>query len=157
MGLIFKYLKKSLFISIFFIFCFNIFPSVSAYYVNVDITVDESGYVDIEGVTNHPDLIVSDSEQYTSKKKSVWLLNITLDDYFSDFVFTLYLPKGSSIIYVKSSASIRISEDSGRLIINGFGEDMDNFSLIVQYKIKRLTESPDGFFPLFYYLLLFFL
>ena len=36
-------------------------PSVltEEYYADIDITVDDSGFVTIDGVTNHPDLLIS--------------------------------------------------------------------------------------------------
>jgi len=150
MGLTNRYLKIVLFYVTFFVSFSFIFPSVSAagYYADVEISVDRSGFIDINGDTNHPDLLISDSERYISKDQSVWLLNISKDDLFSDYVFTLILPEGASISYVKSSASIRIEEESGRLVVSGFGGD-SNFSLLVQYELEQLGGFPGGFLSLF--------
>ena len=76
------------------------------YYADVTINVDNSGFVTVDGITNHPDLLINNTELYTSKKQSYWLLNITKEDIFSDFIYSLTLPSGSSINYVKSSGSI---------------------------------------------------
>lgn len=117
-----------------------ILPSVFAedYYADVNIEVDNLGFVTIDGITNHPDLLVDDTEIYTSKDQAYWLLNITKNDVFSDFVYTITLPKGSSINYLKSSGSIRIEENLGNLIINGFGENK-TFSVVVQYQIEKIS------------------
>ena len=109
-----KHLNK--FFLIFFLFIL-ILSSVSAesdYYADITIDVDLSGFVTIEGVTNYPDLLIKNTEVYTVKKQSYWLLNITKEEIFSDFVYVLTLPESSSINYIKSSGSIRIEEDKGK-------------------------------------------
>ena len=117
-------------------------PSISAedYYADVTIVVDSSGFVTIEGVTNHPDLLAKNTEIYTSKKQSYWLLNITKEELFTDFIYVLTLPEGSSINYIKSSGFIRIEETQGDLLVKGFGEN-ESFSVQVQYQIEKLIEN----------------
>jgi len=120
---------------------FTIFlPSVCAedYYADVNIEVDNLGFVTIDGITNHPDLLVDDTEIYTSKDQAYWLLNITKNDVFSDFVYVITLPEGSSINYLKSSGSIRIEENLGNLIVSGFGENK-TFSVVIQYQIEKIS------------------
>ena len=74
-----------LFVFLFFILCSS---SVSAdYYADIDITVDDTGVISINGKTNHPDLLVENSDLYTFKKQSYWLLNITKNDVFSDYIY----------------------------------------------------------------------
>jgi uncharacterized membrane protein len=140
-------LKKSynniIFYSIFLIILMMMFfPSISAkdYYADITIEVDSSGFVTIDGITNHPDLLIENSEIYTSKKQSYWLLNITKDDVFSDFIYDLTLPEGSSINYIKSSGFIGIEENKGNLFVRGFGEN-ESFSVLIQYQIAKLTEN----------------
>jgi len=122
------------------------FPSylASDYYADLEIVVDNSGFVTISGVTNHPDLIAENTELYTSKKQSFWLLNITKNEIFSKFVFTLTLPKNSEINYVKSSGSVIIGEELGSLVCKGFGEN-ESLSLLVQYKTQKTIEE-EGLF-----------
>jgi len=118
-----------------------LFPTIYAedYYADVDIIVDNSGFVTIDGITNHPDLLINNTELYTSKKQSYWLLNITKEDVFSDFVYTVTLPIGSSINYVKTSGSMRIEEEQGQLTIRGFGQNK-SFSIIVQYQVEKIAD-----------------
>jgi len=106
------------------------------FYANIEIEIDESGFVTIDGMTNHPDLIAKNTEVYTLKKQSYWLLNITKEDKFSDYVFELKLPEDASINYIKSSGLIRIEENVGILTVKGFGQN-ESFSLIVQYQIIK--------------------
>ncbi len=117
-------------------------PSTTAqnYYADIIIEVDSSGFVTIDGVTNHPDILIKDTEIYTSKKQSYWLLNITKEDIFSDFVYDLSLPKGSSINYIKSSGFISIEENEGNLFVRGFGIN-ETFSVLIQYQTEKLTED----------------
>ena len=146
MGLENKHLIKMLpttFIILLFLFLIYQ-PSVYAdYYADITIAVDNSGFVTINGITNHPHLVAEDTENYTSKKQSYWLLNITKDEIFSEYVFSLTLPEGSSINYVKSSGPIRIEEELGNLIVKGFGENK-SFSITVQYQIKKISDNNDS-------------
>jgi uncharacterized membrane protein len=117
-------------------------PSLQAvdYYADLAIAVDFSGYVTINGLTNYPNLTIQNTEQYTSKQQSYWLLNITKQETFTEFVYDLTLPKGSSISYIKSSGSIRIEENLGSLIVRGFGEN-ESFSILIQYQIEKQGDS----------------
>ncbi len=117
-------------------------PSLDAldYYADISIIVDASGFVSIDGRTNYPNLTIQNTEMYTSKQQSYWLLNITKQEVFSDYVYDLTLPKGSSISYMKSSGSIRIEEDIGNLIVRGFGEN-ESLSIIIQYQTEKQENS----------------
>lgn len=135
--------KKILFFSTLLILHIIIYiPSISAedYYADITIEVDSSGFVTIYGTTNHPDLLTTNTEIYTLKKQSYWLLNITKEEIFSDFLYTLSLPKESSINYIKSSGFIKIEENKGNLIVKGFGEN-ESFSILVQYQTEKLIEN----------------
>jgi len=120
----------------------SLVPSLQAvdYYADLTITVDFSGFVSIEGHTNYPNLTIQNTEKYTSKQQSLWLLNITKQEMFSEFVYDITLPKGSSISYIKSSGSIRIEENLGSLIIKGFGEN-ESLSILIQYRIEKQGNS----------------
>lgn len=130
-------------------------PIISAqdYYADVTIDVDSYGFVTIDGITNYPDLLAKNTEIYTFKKQSYWLLNITKDENFTDFVYVLTLPESSSINYIKTSGYIRIEEDQGKLIINGFGENKP-FSIQVQYQIGKSTEEESIKFDLVFIFLI---
>ncbi|KYK27011.1 hypothetical protein AYK20_03145 [Thermoplasmatales archaeon SG8-52-1] len=117
-------------------------PSISAenYYADITIDVDSSGFVTIDGITDHPDLLIKNTELYTLKKQSYWLLNITKEDIFSDFLYVLTLPKESSINYIKSSGFISIENNNGNLLVKGFGEN-ESFSILIQYQTEKLSEE----------------
>jgi len=115
-------------------------PSYGAadFYADISIDVDSSGFVTLQGVTNYPDLLINNTPMYTIKKQGNWILNITKDTVFSDFIYELLLPKGASINYIKSSGFLRIEEHEGRLVVNGVGEN-ETFTLIIQYQIEKLV------------------
>ena len=133
-----RFYKYSIF---FIVLIFINLPSINAenYYADITINVDDSGFVTIDGNTNHPDLLVENSQVYTSKKQSYWLLNITKDEIFSDFIFSLTLPQGSSINYIKSSGFLNIEGSEGSLIVKGFGEN-ESLSIVVQYQITKTSD-----------------
>ena len=85
-----KHLNK--FFLIIFLFILIVFQlsAESDFYADITIDVDSSGFVTIEGVTNYPDLLVKNTEAYNLKKQSYWLLNITKEEIFSDFVYNLF-------------------------------------------------------------------
>jgi len=139
MGLIKMYKQIFLLILIFTIICLPL-TSAETYYADLTIEVDQYGFITIDGITNYPDLLEKNTENYTSKKQSYWLLNITKEGNFTDFVYVLTLPEGSSINYIKSSGSIRIEENQGKLIVRGFGEN-EPFSIVVQYQIEKSTDN----------------
>jgi uncharacterized membrane protein len=114
--------------------CSACYAESQAYYADVEITVGDNGLVSISGITNHPGLRVTEASEYTSKSGPYWLLNITIDDLFSDFVYTLRLPAGSVVNYLKSDSSIGIRQDGQGIIVEGQGRNKP-FVLIVQYSI----------------------
>jgi uncharacterized membrane protein len=129
-------------ITLFFSIELVVVPSIHAqnYYADLTITVDSSGFVTIEGQTNYLNLTIKNTELYTSKQQNLWLLNITKQEIFSEFIYTVTLPKGSSINYIKSTGFIRIEESLGNLIVRGFGEN-ESFSIIIQYQTEKKVDS----------------
>lgn len=129
---------------ILFVFLISIFsyPITCAqnYYADIEISVDESGIVDIEGISNHPDLVVENSHLYTYKKQSYWLLNITKEEVFSDYIYVLTLPEGSKINHIKTSGFRGIEEEDGKLIISGAGQN-ESLSIVVQYQVNKSTDE----------------
>jgi uncharacterized membrane protein len=116
---------------------FSLIPcsAEAAYYADVAIDVSESGMVTISGITNHPALSESPTSAYTSKSGQYWILNITTYDIFSDYVYSIRMPEGSVINYIRSDDRIGIREDGSRIIIDGYGKE-EAFSVLIQYSIN---------------------
>ncbi len=125
-------------IIVLFIFFILLIPIISAqnYYADIEITVDDSGVVNIEGISNHPNLIIENSEKYTYKKQSYWFLNITKNEEFSDYIYNLNLPEGSKINYIDASGFNSIEEEEGSLVISGSGKN-EPLSIAVQYQLDN--------------------
>lgn len=132
-----KIMKLTFFFSILLVISFS---SVHAekYYADIDIFIDDSGLVDIDGTTNYPDLLVENSDSYTYKKQSYWLLNISTDKFLSDYIYRLILPEEASINYIKASGFRGIKEESGNLIVTGSGGN-ESLSVVVQYQIDKVN------------------
>jgi len=109
-------------------------------YADLSIDVDASGFVTIKGVTNYPNLLVNNSPMYTIKEQEYWVLNITTDMVFSDAIYKLFLPEGSSINYIRSSGFFSIKEHDGRLVVNGVGENI-TLSVVVQYQLEKSVSE----------------
>ena len=110
------------------------------YYADINIAIDNSGFVTIEGNTNHPALLVKDSSAFTSKKQDYWTFNLTKNDNFSEFIYSVKLPESSSINYLYSTGTIGIENQETNLIVKGYGEDKE-LSIIIQYQTDKETEN----------------
>lgn len=125
----------------FFIFLFLLLLSVNfsfAYYADVQLTVDDSGILYIDGITNHPDLLIDESSEFTFKDGSYWLFNFSVDGEFSDLSYEINLPEGAVINYMKLPVFGRI-EDKGGITLTGATQNSSLF-IAVQYKIKRSSS-----------------
>lgn len=147
--------SKTIQTGVIILICFAIIilsPSILAleYYADVTIDVTDAGFVTIDGNTNYPKLLIQDTQNYTSKTQSEWVLNISFDEIFSEYIFKVLLPKSSSIYYINSSGTIWIQEETNRLVINGFGEN-ETIYLYIQYQLTDTSatdESPIYFDPI---------
>lgn len=133
---------------IFIIICFVIiifFPSILAleYYADVTIDVTDAGFVTIEGNTNYPKLLIQDSQNYTTKTQSEWVLNLSFNKQFSEYIFKVLLPKSSSIYNINSSGTIWIGEETNRLVINGFGEN-ETIYLYIKYQLAKTSATDES-------------
>lgn len=113
------------------------------YYADIDIYVSNDGVAAIKGVTNHPLLNLSSTQEFTFKDKGYWFFNLTLDDEFSDFIYRLHLPSNAVVNYLKVSTPPRIESRSDEILIVATGEN-ESLSILVQYQIVPLKSSSLG-------------
>lgn len=128
---------------IFFFILFTIFLQFSfssqidsSYYADIEIEVSPTGLVTISGITNFEDFQNIQTHKYTSKNGEMWLLNISVDELFSDYLFRLILPEYSTVNYIKTTPNIRFETLNSKLNIVGVGQNR-KFELIVQYSFKE--------------------
>ncbi|MBU0757425.1 MAG: MarR family transcriptional regulator [Nanoarchaeota archaeon] len=131
----------NVFLAVLFALVFSaVFSAAEDYYADIGIIVGENGAATISGDTNHPMLQHGTSQEFTGKNGRYWLLNISIYDSFSDFIYELTLPEGSVINYLKTPKLARIDEDGNRIRIIGTGKDQP-FVLIVQYQIEAVKRT----------------
>ena len=115
--------------------------SVSAqeFYADMEIEIDESGKAFFSGTTNHPDLNLSESDEFTSKQGKNWIFALDFNEVFSDYIFFVALPENASVNYLKAPRDVRIESVNGRIYLKGIGSNQ-SFYLMVQYSIKPKEE-----------------
>lgn len=107
------------------------------YLADIEIEVFDDGSVSIDGTTNYEDFEnVVRSQQYTSKQSEYWVLNISTEERFENYLFELTLPRYAQINYMKLTPNFRIEEENNQIKLIGTGENKP-FTLIVQYKIDN--------------------
>lgn len=112
------------------------------YYADVTIEVDYNGEVTISGQTNHPQLLIEKTQNYTSKDGTYWTLNISISDIFSDYIFDVSFPEGTVINYLKVPSSFRIETYNGRLHLIGTGQEKPLF-VVIQYRFEEKNTEQD--------------
>lgn len=112
----------------------------SSYYADIEIEVSPTGLVAISGITNFENFQNIQTHQYTSKNGEMWLLNISVDKMFSDYLFRLILPRNSVVNYIKTTPNIRFETIDSKLNIVGVGQNR-KFELIVQYSFKEVEDK----------------
>jgi uncharacterized membrane protein len=125
------------------------------YYGDLQIDVNEFGKTTITGTTDYDDLIITNSDMYTSKAGSVWTFELNVPETFSDYIFELNLPNGANINYIKTTPTFRIANgDNNNIEIIGIGKNRE-LNILVQYTFKNSTNSSFSYFGYFFsYLLL---
>lgn len=155
-SLIIKKLYFKLLVTVLLLFLvFSPLLSAAQYYADIEIDVTDSGFVTIDGLTNHPDLLIINTQNYTYKTQEKWVLNITKNDIFSDFFFNILLPPGASIYQINTSATTWIEEESNRLTIKGFVQN-ESLSINVDYQITKTSIKKESQM-LYYYINIVFL
>lgn len=139
-----------------FLFLILIPISYSQYYGNFEIYVENTGEVSINGITNLASMSnVVSSDEFTSKRGSVWTLNITTDEVFDNFIYELNLPKYADVNYIKTTPTFRIADENGRIQIIGTGDNKP-LTLVVQYTINNTSGILIEYGLILVFLLIFF-
>ncbi len=113
--------------------------NAETYYADVNIDITGNGLVSIIGETNHPELSIENSPELTSKEGRYWLFNVSVDDYFSNFIYKLNLPNNAVINYMKLPEFARIENSDKGLSIIGTGENKQ-FEIIIQYSFNNVVQ-----------------
>jgi uncharacterized membrane protein len=112
----------------------------SQYYADLEMALDGSGFLTISGRTNFEGLSPGVYENFTSKKAGYWLLNISPEAEFSNYIISLQMPPNCEINYLRASSQVRI-ESSGDRISLTFSGGSEKPYLIVQYKLRPYSKN----------------
>lgn len=134
--------KLALFMLVAFLATLPLALAQETFYADIQGTLDESGTLALSGITNHPVLAVESTQRFTSKQGTLWLLNISPEGIFSDYIWTITLPQRSQITYIKTDAQIRISSEQDRTVIRGTGTD-EPMDIVIQYTTNAQPEIAD--------------
>jgi len=120
--------------AVFIITALMLSSSLSLYYADVSIDIDKSGLVSVSGLTNHPDLNVKNTNAYTSKQGSTWTFNLTINENFSNYVYSVSLPGNAAVTYIKAPAGFRIEQGVSGIAVKGTGQNQF-FQIVIQYQL----------------------
>lgn len=113
------------------------------YYADIQIDVGSDGRVDISGSTNHPFISsISKSDDFTSKNKKYWVVNVSVEDDFSQYIAEVRLPPKASLNFLKASNVLSIKEDNGRIIVTITGKE-EPLLFLAQYSFNEKEFSND--------------
>ncbi|HLC47143.1 MAG TPA: winged helix-turn-helix domain-containing protein [Candidatus Nanoarchaeia archaeon] len=138
--------RNIFFITALLLIIFSAQAFADTFYADSLISIDSAGMAIISGRTNHPALQAQTTDKLTSKKESYWTFNLSLpeDELFSDYVFTITLPEGSAINYVKAE-NFRIETGKNKITVTGTAKDSP-FSVIIQYQASAQSQKQWTYF-----------
>lgn len=136
------------------VFCFILVLNIAnaGYLADIIIEVHENGLVEIKGDSNHPLLKQGVYNNFTSKQKAYWTLNISTQEKFDEYNYELNLPKNSQINYL-GVYGVDKFEDKDGLKISGKIKNKP-FAIIVQYKYNLVKSNFLIFFLIVSFVLL---
>jgi len=133
-------MRKFHFLGFIFLILISLSPIFAEeFYADINLEVDTSGWVEISGMTNHTKLLAGKTQDYISNKGDEWILNITIEDNFSEYVYDISFPINTVIIPIKISSDFRMETRDRRLHFIGAGED-EPLQIVMQYYFDEKHE-----------------
>lgn len=111
----------------------------ASYYADIDIDVYNDGTVRITGESNHSLLQSGIYDDLIVKKKGYWLLNITTKEKFSEYKYTLNLPKNIKINYL-GLYKVDTFDDTDGFTVSGVVKNRP-FAMVIQYKSSLFKSN----------------
>jgi uncharacterized membrane protein len=105
------------------------------YYADVTFDISSDGSVKISGLTNHPYLQNTTTQDLTTKIRENWAIDINLPETFSEFVYTIKFPEGSEVGELNLPSTYRTTTEGNRIVLIGTG-DNTKFVIKANYKIN---------------------
>ncbi|MFA6064834.1 MAG: MarR family transcriptional regulator [archaeon] len=129
-----------LYLTLLVLLCISTTAFSQEYYADLSITVSSTGEVSLSGITNHPDLNARSTQEFTSKKGTIWNLAINVPGDFSEYIYTIKFPEGTQIIDLNLPSTYRISTENNELGITGTGEKVP-FFIDADYTINQTQNT----------------
>ncbi|MCK4730652.1 MAG: winged helix-turn-helix transcriptional regulator [Candidatus Aenigmarchaeota archaeon] len=102
------------------------------FYADVKLEIDTSEVIEISGTANHPKLVAGKTQDYISINGDYYILNITLEDNFSEYNYDISFPINTIITPIEISGDFRMETFDRRLHLVGTGEN-EPLIISVQY------------------------
>ena len=119
--------------------------AAEAYYADVVIDVEDNGYVSITGYSDNPDLQSRTTQMYTTKDRDYWILNISPEGIFSEYVAEIRFPPNAAINYINVPRLISVSEESGRIVVTMTGTNQ-TFYIVAQYSVLPTGQADVNYY-----------
>jgi len=122
--------------------CLLFLPLVSANYLGtLEFNIQEDGFVFIDGKTNYEPFNIKQTDELINKNKEYWLLDLNTP-VFSEFYYSILLPKNKVINHIQSTNKIRITYLKNRLNIIATGTN-EKIQVKIQYSKNNLLNLQD--------------
>lgn len=111
------------------------------YYADIQLDISADGKVDISGSTNHPSIFsISKSDDFTLKNKKYWLVNVSVEDNFSQYIAEVKFPSKVSLNFLKAPNILSITEDNDRIVVIITGKE-EPLYFLAQYSFNDDNEN----------------
>ena len=132
-------IKKYIITLFILIFTFSLVSAID-YQADIIFDISETGLVEISGNSNHPLLQNHISQNYTSKKGEFWIINFSIDETFSEYIFELKFPQNTNINYIKIPNILNIDNSDNRIIITSTAQSAE-LKFLAQYSYSKTNED----------------
>ena len=131
-------IKKYIITLFILIFTFSLVSAID-YQADIIFDISETGLVEISGNSNHPLLQNHISQNYTSKKGEFWIINFSIDETFSEYIFELKFPQNTNINYIKIPNILNIDNSDNRIIITSTAQSAE-LKFLAQYSYSKTND-----------------
>jgi uncharacterized membrane protein len=127
--------------------------NAETYYADISIEVFENGEVSITGYSNHPALQSQLTQNYTSKEKNYWLLNISPSGTFSDYVAEIRFPENAVINYLRVPNILSMAEKENHMVVTMTGTSQ-SFFVLAQYSINPFQQTNTEYYWISFFMII---
>lgn len=135
-------ISKTLILLLLLLICTTV--NAQEYYANLEFDIQTEGSTIIIGTTNYENLGPKTTQEFTSKEGKLWTFFANTNDLFSEYSYKITLPEGAKIQRIETKGTYFIHPQNNRIIIEGFGENIE-FDIKIEY-VLDLTQKENSLF-----------